>query len=91
MRSIQISVPRPSAFRLGGVRLGAIKLLALLGTASLLTATSWAPTSWAADPANPTWSKDVLPILRANCYACHQTSKTQGGYLMTKFDGLLKG
>ena len=45
----------------------------------------------AADPVNPTWSKDVLPILRANCFACHQTSKTQGGYLMTDFASLLKG
>lgn len=96
MRSIHFFAPRVlppklSAIRFGAIRLGAIRLLALLGTASLLTSASWAPTSWAADPANPTWSKDVLPILRANCYACHQTSKTQGGYLMTKFDGLLKG
>ncbi|MEI8213525.1 MAG: DUF1549 domain-containing protein [Planctomycetota bacterium] len=44
----------------------------------------------AEDPA-PTWSKDVLPILRANCFACHQESKTQGGYRMTDFASLLRG
>lgn len=68
-----------------------IKYLAL-GLGSLLATHSLTQSLLAADPGStPTWSKDVLPILRANCYACHQTSKTQGGYLMTSFDSLLKG
>lgn len=63
-----------------------LALWAVVGHASLL-----APKSQAADPSSVSWSKDVLPILRANCYACHQTSKTQGGFRMTDFEGLLKG
>lgn len=43
------------------------------------------------DPSPPTWSKDVLPILRANCFACHQEAKQQGGYRMTEFASLLRG
>ncbi|MCY3007195.1 MAG: DUF1549 domain-containing protein [Planctomycetota bacterium] len=57
-----------------------------MGPSSLL-----APKTQAADPPPVSWSKDVLPILRANCYACHQASKTQGGFRMTDFEGLLKG
>ena len=44
-----------------------------------------------ADPAAPTWSRDVMPILRANCFACHQQAKKQGGYLMTDSAALLQG
>ncbi len=39
----------------------------------------------------PSFAKDVLPILRANCIGCHQDAKKLGGYLMTDFEGLLKG
>ncbi len=35
--------------------------------------------------------KDILPILRANCFGCHQGSLKQGGYLMTDFVSMLKG
>ena len=63
-----------------------LALWAVVGHSSLL-----ALKTQAADPVSVSWSKDVLPILRANCYACHQTSKTQGGFRMTDFEGLLKG
>jgi WD40 repeat protein len=39
----------------------------------------------------PTWSRDVLPILRANCFACHQEAKKLGGYLMTDATALMQG
>jgi WD40 repeat protein len=35
--------------------------------------------------------RDVLPILRENCFGCHQGSLKQGGYLMTDFAAMLKG
>jgi mono/diheme cytochrome c family protein len=35
--------------------------------------------------------KQVRPILQANCQGCHQPAKAGGGYVMTSFDGLLKG
>ncbi len=41
--------------------------------------------------ATPSFSKDVLPILRANCFGCHQDAKNLGGYLMTDFDRMLQG
>ena len=63
-----------------------LALWAVVGHSSFL-----ALKTQAADPVSVSWSKDVLPILRANCYACHQTSKTQGGFRMTDFEGLLKG
>ncbi len=40
---------------------------------------------------SPSFSKDVLPILRANCFGCHQDAKKQGGYLMTHFQSMLQG
>ncbi|QDU80863.1 WD domain, G-beta repeat [Polystyrenella longa] len=35
--------------------------------------------------------KEIVPILQANCYGCHQPAKSQGKYDMTSFAGLLKG
>ena len=62
-----------------------------MGFAALASVSGLSISAQGADPTAPVWSKDVLPILRANCFACHQTSKTQGGYLMTDFARLLKG
>ena len=39
----------------------------------------------------PSFAKEVLPILRANCFGCHQSAKKLGGYMMTDFQGLLGG
>ncbi|MFN9415587.1 MAG: c-type cytochrome domain-containing protein, partial [Pirellula sp.] len=39
--------------------------------------------------ATVSFSKDIYPILQANCMGCHQPAKTQGGYLMTDFESLL--
>ncbi len=39
----------------------------------------------------PSYSKDVLPILKANCFNCHQGSKRMGGYSMGEFDVMLRG
>lgn len=38
---------------------------------------------------NVSFSKEVLPILRANCFGCHQPAKKQGGYSMTEYQALL--
>ncbi len=40
---------------------------------------------------SPSFAKDVLPILRANCFGCHQEAKKLGGYTMTDFQILLRG
>ncbi|MEO1614341.1 MAG: DUF1549 domain-containing protein [Planctomycetota bacterium] len=37
------------------------------------------------------FKEDIEPILRRNCYGCHQGAKQQGAYLMTDFDSLIKG
>ncbi len=41
--------------------------------------------------ASPSFSNEVLPILRANCFGCHQGAKKLGGYMMTDFQALLDG
>ncbi len=45
----------------------------------------------AASVAPVSYHRDVFPILRANCFGCHQPSRKQGGYLMTDFASLLAG
>ena len=40
---------------------------------------------------SPSFAKEVLPILRANCFGCHQDAKKLGGYMMTDFQALLGG
>ena len=37
------------------------------------------------------FSRDVLPIFRANCLGCHQRAKQRGEFVMTQFDRLLAG
>ena len=37
------------------------------------------------------YSKDVEPIFRQNCFGCHQGAKQLGSYVMTDFESLLKG
>lgn len=37
------------------------------------------------------YSRDVVPILRANCVGCHRPSKTQGGLDLTRHAFLLTG
>jgi WD40 repeat protein/mono/diheme cytochrome c family protein len=46
--------------------------------------------SWAdATNGKVSYSKDVMPILRANCVGCHQPAKQLGGYRMTEFATLV--
>src|SRR5262245_18671873 len=46
----------------------------------------------AAPPAEVSYFRHVLPILRAkNCTGCHQPAKKGGEYVMTEFATLLKG
>src|SRR5262245_63952869 len=45
-----------------------------------------------APPADVSFFKNVLPILRKNnCTGCHQPAKQGGEYVMTEFAALLKG
>jgi WD40 repeat protein len=43
----------------------------------------------ASDELPVSFSKDVYPILRDNCFGCHQPAKRMGGYLMTDAASLL--
>src|SRR6185369_15914324 len=46
----------------------------------------------AAEKADVSFFKDVMPILRKNnCTGCHQPAKQGGDYVMTEFAALLKG
>jgi len=45
---------------------------------------------------NPTtgpvsFTKQVRPILQANCLGCHQPAKARGDYVMTSFEKLVAG
>jgi WD40 repeat protein/mono/diheme cytochrome c family protein len=41
--------------------------------------------------ARVSYFKQVRPIFQAHCEGCHQPAKAGGGFVMTVFDGLLKG
>ncbi|QDV14554.1 WD domain, G-beta repeat [Rosistilla oblonga] len=41
--------------------------------------------------AQPSFVRDIEPILRTQCQGCHQPAKPQGDYEMTAFDALLAG
>ncbi|XZE35949.1 DUF1549 domain-containing protein [Pirellulaceae bacterium SH501] len=43
-------------------------------------------------PSKPSisFTKQVLPILRDQCFGCHQPAKANGSYSMTEFDSLLR-
>lgn len=69
----------------------AVSVLVSLSCCWVWTAALACGVAGADEPEAPSWSKDVLPILRANCFACHQEAKKQGGYVMTDFASLLKG
>jgi WD40 repeat protein/mono/diheme cytochrome c family protein len=59
---------------------------------SLLVVFVLASVAGAADPATPvSFVKDVQPVLQTNCLGCHQPAKSQGGFVMTAFESLLKG
>ena len=54
--------------------------------------------SGAVTPSNPakreskvSFSKQVRPILQANCYGCHQAAKAEGSFQMTSRERLLQG
>ena len=39
----------------------------------------------------PAFSSDIAPILQKNCLACHSSAAKMGGFVMEKFDLLMKG
>ena len=44
-----------------------------------------------AQEAEVSFHRDVLPILRVNCFSCHKPTKTKGGVDLTTHGALLKG
>jgi WD40 repeat protein len=64
-------------------------LTAALATLSLL---GGAPTARAADAPKPvSFINDVAPILKENCYACHDAKKRSGKFEMTSYAKLRQG
>ena len=49
------------------------------------------PVAEATKPPPVSFSKQILPILKAECAGCHRPGKREGGLLMTSYKGLLKG
>lgn len=63
----------------------------IVGFVSTATVPTLRASTEADSGAAPSYAKDVLPILRANCFGCHQDNKKQGGYLMTDFAAMIAG
>ena len=54
-----------------------------------VVAAMWAPP--AATPAvTVSYYKQVRPLFQVHCQGCHQPAKSQGGYIMTSYESLLK-
>ncbi|MEC7585186.1 MAG: c-type cytochrome domain-containing protein [Planctomycetota bacterium] len=49
-----------------------------------------APAADGQDALSPSYVREVLPILRANCYGCHQPAKAKGGIVVTDHAALLE-
>src|SRR5438105_10784293 len=63
-----------------------------LGLLLFLALMLLAPSAAQAAPSQPTsFINDVAPILRENCFACHNSSKRKGKFDMTTYTGLRKG
>lgn len=59
---------------------------------SLLVFAGWVNGAWAsADDGAVSFHRDVLPVLRINCIACHKPGKTKGGLDLTTHAALLSG
>ena len=73
------------------MRTQAIRWLAALGMAWFSTVAAVAAAGDDETPASISFDKQVRPILQANCQGCHQPAKAGGSYVMTSFEGLVKG
>ena len=49
-----------------------------------------APQTASAQPEQVSFINDVAPILKENCFACHDAKKKSGKYDMTTFEKLLR-
>lgn len=47
--------------------------------------------SASADPKNPTYADDVLPVLRQHCLGCHGNDKQKGGLNLATFAAAMQG
>ncbi len=67
--------------------------IAVLAAAAFAINNPWAaPVSESSkDAGKVSYSKQVRPVLQANCYGCHQPAKANGRFQMTSRDGLLRG
>jgi mono/diheme cytochrome c family protein len=54
-------------------------------------ATEPTPTAKAAMPADPVFTRDILPIFQKSCFDCHSGEKLKGDFSLETVAGLLKG
>lgn len=62
-------------------------LLSALAALSLFLA---GPTLSFAEEKEISYEKDIKPIFQANCLGCHQPARSEGDFVMTNYEGLLK-
>ena len=63
-------------------------LLALACAIALPNGLTWADAVSPVGPAEISYQRDVLPILRAHCQGCHQPARAEGGVDLTSRTGL---
>ena len=68
----------------------AARLVAVLGVLMCCPALPAAEPSAIAAPAKVSFSRQIRPILQAECLGCHQPAKAKGDYVMTEFSRLLQ-
>src|SRR5947209_1497621 len=67
-------------------------LRAILGAALALAVLLLAPSAAFAQAAKPvSFINDVAPILKENCFACHDAKKRKGKFDMTTYEAMRKG
>lgn len=67
--------------------------MTLLRSHALLSVSAFffAQTAGAQNSANPSFIKDVAPILRENCFGCHGSKNPKGKLDLTKYEAMRKG
>ncbi len=78
--------PRLTVLKKAAMRLSKIVLVVVLACVSQSAA------STSGEETEPiSYARSIRPILAANCFGCHQDARSQGDYVMTRFDSMLEG
>jgi WD40 repeat protein len=66
-----------------------VLVLAVLAVGVMLSAAQ-TPGQKPQEPTEVSYYKHIRPIIQQHCQGCHQPAKSEGGYVMTSYDALLK-